>query len=310
MDATRPRWLRVSIRIVLWTAAVIVGLIALLALSVPLARIGSRGRLDAVTNVTIPGVGGPDVKAYVARPTGPGPHPAVIMVHEFWGLREDIARKADLLAEEGYVVVAPDVFRGSTTSWIPRAIYQVTSTPAEQINTDLDSVNAWLGTQPDVDAARTAIVGFCFGGRSAMLYSLHNPKLKGTVVFYGNPPLDAERLRALQGPVLGIFGGADQSIPLADVASFERALQQANVESTVTVYPDQPHAFIETVDTIKAGGVQGQAWSQMIRFLEGALAARPAPSSSGSPQAASDRIGWSYALRIGMSHLMGHSSHQ
>ena len=117
-------------------------------------------------------------------------------------------------------------------------------------------------------------------------------------------------LRALQGPVLGIFGGADQSIPLADVAAFERALKQAGVKSTVTVYPDQPHAFIETVDTIKAGGVQGQAWSQMLRFLEAALAARPAPSSSGSPQAAGDRIGWSYALRIGMSHLMGHASHQ
>jgi len=309
MDASRPHWLRVTVRILLWTLAVVVGLGALLALSVPIAGIGSKSRLDAVTNVTIPGVGGPDVKAYVARPTGPGPHPAVIMVHEFWGLHEDIARKADLLAEEGYVVVAPDVFRGSTTGWIPRAIYQVISTPAEQVNDDLDSVNAWLSTQADVDAQRTAIAGFCFGGRAAMLYSLHNPKLKGTVVFYGNPPLDAKRLRALQGPVLGIFGGADQSIPLADVAAFERALKQANVESTITVYPDQPHAFIETVDAIKAGGVQGQAWSQMLRFLEGALAARPAPSSSGSPQATSDRIGWSYVLRLGMSHLIGHSSH-
>jgi acetyl esterase/lipase len=94
------------------------------------------------------------------------------------------------------------------------------------------------------------------------------------------------------------------------VAAFERALKQANVESTVTVYPDQPHAFIETVDTIKAGGVQGQAWAQMLRFLEGALAARPATSGSGSPQAASDRIGWSYALRLGISHLMGHASRQ
>jgi len=310
MDASRPHWLRVTMRIVLWTLAVVVGLVALIALSVPIAGIGSKGRLDAVTNVTIPGVDGPDVRAYVARPNGRGPHPAVIMVHEFWGLREDIARKADLLAEEGYVVIAPDVFRGSTTSWIPRAIYQVISTPAEQINVDLDSVNAWLAARPDVDAERTAIVGFCFGGRSAMLYSLHNPKLRGTVVFYGNPPVDAERLRAVQGPVLGIFGGADQSIPIADVAAFDRALKQASVESTVTIYPAQPHAFIETVDTIKAGGVQGQAWSQMLRFLEGALAAQPAPSSSGSPQATSDRIGWSYVLRLGMSHLVGHASRQ
>src|SRR5688572_24412539 len=77
-------------------------------------------RLDAIANTLIPGVeGSPDVRAYVAKPEGEGPFPTVIMVHEFWGLNDSIVSKADLLAEEGYFVIAPDTFRGSTTGWVP-----------------------------------------------------------------------------------------------------------------------------------------------------------------------------------------------
>jgi len=305
-------WRRAG-RVVLWVVGVALALVvvlgAFLALSIALDGRGSAARLDSVTNTTIPGDGGPDVRAYVAKPSTPGPHPVVVMIHEFWGLNPDIVSKADLLAKEGYLVVAPDVFRGSTTGYIPKAIYQVISTPADEVNQDLDAVIKWTATQPEADYTRTGIVGFCFGGRSSLLYSLHNPTLQATAVFYGEPVTDPARLAKLQGPVLGIFGGADMSIPISNVKAFESALKEAGVESTVTIYPDQPHAFVKNAAGIEAGGAQGAAWSEMLGFFQGALedsAAKPA-AIDGAPQAAGDFYGWAPMLRLALGHA-GHGS--
>ena len=305
-------WRRIG-RVVLWVVGVVLAIVlvlaAVLAITIALDRRGSAERLDSVANTTIPNASGPPIRAYVAKPTTPGPHPVVVMIHEFWGLNPDIVSKADLLAEEGYLVVAPDVFRGSAAGSVPTAIYQVVATPAEQVNQDLDAVLKWIGSQPEADANRVGIVGFCFGGRTSLLYSLHNPKLQATAVFYGEPVTDAERLSALEGPVLGIFGGADASIPLENVKAFEAALVQAGVESTVTIYPNQPHAFVKNAEGIEAGGAQGAAWSQMVRFFQGALQSQPATSSapSGRPQPSGDFYGWAPVLRLAVQHA-GHGS--
>jgi len=298
-------------RIVAWVVGVVLAIVlvlaAFLAISIAVAGRGASERLDSVTNTTIPGDGGPDVRAYVATPSTPGPHPVVVMIHEFWGLNPDIVSKADLLAEDGYLVIAPDVMRGSTTGYIPRAIYQVISTPAEEVNQDLDAVIAWAGTAPDADPDRIGIVGFCFGGRSSLLYSLHNPTLRATAVFYGDPVTDPARLAKLEGPVLGIFGGADASIPLANVKSFEAALVEAGVESTVTVYPDQPHAFVENAEGIASDPAQGAAWAEMLGFFDAALQAPATPSAApdATPGVAGDFYGWMPVLRL----ALGHSGH-
>lgn len=308
-------WRKIG-RIGLWVVGVALALIVLLAgflaISIALDGRGSTQRLDSVANTTIPGAGGPPVRAYVAKPATPGPHPVVVMIHEFWGLNPDIVSKADLLAQEGYLVVAPDVFRGSATGYVPKAIYQVISTPADEINQDLDAVIAWSASQLEADPKRVGIAGFCFGGRSSLLYSLHNPTLQATAVFYGEPVTDPTRLAKLEGPVLGIFGEADVSIPLENVKAFEAALKQAGVESTVTVYPDQPHAFVKNAEGIKSDPAQGAAWAQMLEFFRSSLQAPAAtPVSTGSsPQAAGDFYGWVPVIRLAIGHsgATGHSS--
>jgi carboxymethylenebutenolidase len=273
------------------------------------AAIGG-GRLAAVTNTTIPGVnGGPDVAAYVAQPAGEGPFPAVIMIHEFYGLNESIVGKAEGLAEEGYLVVAPDTFRSSTTGWIPRAIYQVITTPSEQVNQDLDSVYAWIASQPEIDSSRTGVLGFCYGGRASLSYSLHNPGLATTVIFYGSPETDPQVLQALPGPVLGIFGGADSSIPLAEVNAFEAALDQAGVPNQISVYEGQPHAFLTSMEAIRAGGAQGQAWDQMLAFLEVHLKSGGASGQGGDGIAYSPPFAWGYYARLVYEHAFGGASH-
>ena len=287
-------------RVLLGIVVVAVALIILLVGSVVVDYALDTGRIEAMTNMTMPGInGGPDVQAYVARPQGSGPFPVVIMIHEFFGLNESIIGKAEGLAEEGYLVVAPDTFRGSTTAWIPRAIYQVISTRPEQINQDLDTIYAWILAQPDALANRTGVVGFCYGGRAALGYSLHNAQLAATVVFYGSPETDPEVLKRLPGPLLGIFGGADSSIPLENVHAFEAGLQQAGVPHEITIYEGQPHAFVTDIEF--------DPRRRRTRGSLGADADFPGPE----PQAGEQRTqagfvpGLCNAFRLGILHAPG-----
>jgi carboxymethylenebutenolidase len=265
--------MRRILRVLGWLLLLVVALLLLLVLSIPLDAALGRGRVAALTNTTIANPAGPDVRAFVAYPPGPGPHPAVIMIHEFWGLRESIIGKAEALAAEGYVVVAPDTFRGNSTGWLPRAIFQTATSDAAQVNADLDTVFAWLAAQPQVQAERIAVMGFCYGGRTSLLYSLHNPQTAATGIFYGMAPTTVAQLRTLSGPVLGIFGGADNSIPLAEVAELEANLAAAGVPHTFRVFDGQPHAFVTDIAAIRAGGAQGEAWALFLSFLDDSLGA-------------------------------------
>lgn len=301
--------MRIIRQIILWTSVVLAGLFILLALSIVVDYANGGGRLERVTNTIIPGInGGSQVKAYVARPPGAGPFPTVIMIHEFFGLNESIVGKADGLASQGYLVVAPDTFRGSTTAWIPRAIFQVLTSKTEQINADLDSVFAWLEAQPEVEKSRIGIVGFCFGGRTALLYSLHNNRLAASVVFYGPPVTDPVVLKNLPGPLLGIYGGADLSIPQENVKAFDAALTQAGVPHEITVYKDQPHAFVQDMAGIRAGGVQGQAWDQMLKFLDTNLK-NAGSSRAGQAMAFDPGFDWRYYFMLAFEHAFGSASH-
>lgn len=263
--------MRILSRILRWTLGIIALLVLLLVGSITVEGVLGSGRIDALTNTRITGTNGLEVRAFVARPDGTGPFPAVIMVHEWWGLTDEIVGKAQELAKQGYVVVAPDTLRGSSTSWIPRAIYQVSTAKPEQINADIDAVFAWLQSEPTVQANNIAIMGFCYGGRTALNYSIHNPQIAATATFYGMAETTPNQLRTLRGPVLGIWAGADQSISLADVHTLEQNLEAAGVAHTFHVFEGQPHAFVRSVKEIKQGGPQAEAWNELLIFLDASL---------------------------------------
>lgn len=301
------KWLK---RILIGVTGVVGGLAALLVGTIVIDGLAGGGQLDRVTNTHIPNAAGPDVRAWVARPAGAGPHPTVIMIHEFWGLSDEIVGKAEALADEGYLVVAPQLFQDSTARTVPRAIYQVMTTPQEKILSDLDAVFAWLNTQPEVALDRIAIMGFCFGGRSSLQYSLHNTQLAATVILYGSLVTDTAQLRSLPGPVLGIFGGADQSIPLADVNAFEAALNEAGVPNTISIYEDQPHAFVTSIEAIRLGGPPGQAWAEVLAFLKANLQAGGPAKRPVTPMALALVNDWDYWLRLAFEHAFGSGAHQ
>jgi carboxymethylenebutenolidase len=296
-------------RILLGLLAVLAILILLIPLSIFGDALVGGSRIEALTNTIIPGVNGaPDVRAYVAVPEGEGPFPTVIMIHEFFGLNESITSKADLLAKEGYLVIAPDTFRGQTTPLIPRAIYLVSTTDQENVYADLDSVYAWLDAQTNVDKGRVGIIGFCYGGRVSLLYSLRNNNLAATVVFYGSSETDPEILKNLPGPVLGIFGGADQSIPLEEVDALEKGLEQAGIPHQISVYEGQPHAFMLDAEAVQSDPVQAKAWNEMLTFLDANLKSKTHQPSEGGI-AYSAPFPWEYYAMLVYEHAFGGGSH-
>lgn len=302
-----PKLLKRILRIVIvLIALVLAGIAGVIAVD----SLGMRGRVDALTNTRIANAKGPEIRAYIARPGTPGPHPAIIMVHEFWGIRSDLQGKADDLAARGYLVVAPDLFRGRTTNSVPSAIYNVVSNPPEQVDADVEAVYQWLVQQPDVQADRVAIMGFCFGGGTSIRYSVTNPKLAATVVFYGTPVTDPQKLKGLSGPVLGIFGGADTSIPIDSVRAFEAGLKSAGVVNEISIYDGEPHAFVKDMEGIRAGGAQGQAWEQLVKFLDTHLKHSAGVLRSATAQTPDLRLDVGYLLRLAYEHAFGsHGAH-
>jgi len=224
----------------------------------------------AEPNVTYSAADGGELHAYLATPAGDGPFPAVLMIHEWWGLNVDTARLAEALAAEGYVVLAPDAFRGSVARDAQAAMAQLNSTPQQQIAGDLDSALEYLRGHDAVEPDRIAVMGFCFGGTQAMYMGTRANDLAAVITLYGSGPIQtADALGNLveNGPVLGIFGAEDRSISLEEVDGFESALTDAEITNTITVYDGVGHAFVKS-DTYDQGGAAQAAWQQLVQFLD------------------------------------------
>jgi carboxymethylenebutenolidase len=228
-------------------------------------------------NTTYLDTSGNELLGYLALPDGPGPHPGVLLIHEWWGLNEGITVLAEALADEGYVVFAPDAYRGQVTAVFPRALYLRLSTPEEQVFADVDSGLAYLRSLDNVDTERIASMGFCFGGGQSLQLGLRQSEnLAMTILYYGAVVTDPELLRPLveAQPVLGIFAEDDQQILTADVLEFEAALTSLNIVNQITIYPGVGHGFINE-ENFNQPGTAGNAWQEAIAFLHDNLMNQP-----------------------------------
>ncbi len=202
------------------------------------------------------------IPAYRAGPRVPkGKAPVLLVVHEIFGVHEHIKDVCRRFAKLGYFAVAPDLFvrQGDATQIADIQELQqkiVSQTPDAQVAADLDATVAWASTQPNVDATRLAITGFCWGGRVTWLYAAHQPRLKAGVAWYGRlvgdkdakrPAQPVDLVNDLKAPVLGLYGGKDQGIPLESVEQMKQALAQSSnpfaKRSAFHVYPEASHAF-------------------------------------------------------------------
>ena len=200
---------------------------------------------------------GKSMPAYFARPAAGSGFATVLVIQEIFGLHEYIKDVCRRLAKLGYLGVAPQVFfrQGdpATIADIQTILREVVGkTSDDQLMRDLDSTLQWAISAGQGDARRLGVTGFCRGGRTTWLYAAHNPNLKAAVAWYGqlvgqpnamNPRHPIDLVAEIKAPVLGLYGGADQGIPVETVERMKAALQAAGKTAEFVVYPDTPHAF-------------------------------------------------------------------
>jgi carboxymethylenebutenolidase len=258
---------RVLLALVIFLVVLVVGVVGVIVAD---SMFGAQA--TDYTNVTYPGSDGATLHAYLAAPEndGEGPWPAVIMVHEWWGLNEEIVELADVLAAEGYLVLAPDTYRGPTTSLIPRALFLRLTIPEDRVDADMQAAFVYLAARDDTDEERIAVMGFCYGGGVALRHSVQNPAIAATINLYGDRITDPDDFGALllpdSGPVLGIFGMEDAQIPVTDVETFRQALETAGIEHIISIYEGVGHAFVQP-DVLESPGAPREAWQQILAFL-------------------------------------------
>lgn len=239
-------------------AAVGVGYAA--AVSPIMAQTAIKTPADGLTagDVTID-VNGFKMPAYRAAPTGKTNLPVVLILSEIFGVHEYIADTARRFAKAGYLAIAPELFvrQGDAQSYgeMAKLIAEVISkVPDAQVMADLDATVAWAGAHGG-NLNKVGVTGFCWGGRQTWLYAAHSKHIKAGVAWYGRlvgnatpltPVHPVDVVAKLNGPVLGLYGGADTGIPVSTVAQMQTALatgSKAAQASTFVLYPDAPHAF-------------------------------------------------------------------
>ncbi len=197
--------------------------------------------------------------------------PAVIVIHEWLGLNEHIKNQADILAKEGYVVLAVDLYRGEVATDSNRAMELASSVrndPDSAIDNLQSAVN-YIKSLEIVDGSRIASLGWCFGGDWSLqlaLNSSENP-LAATVIYYGRPVTDIASLSSIDWPILGIFGDQDQSIPVESVKQFASALNASDVTNEIFLYEGVGHAFANPSRDSYAPKETTDAWQKTIGFL-------------------------------------------
>lgn len=201
------------------------------------------------------------------------PLPAVVMIHEWWGLNENIKNMANELAEQGFVVLAADMFNGQVATTPDQAMQlagAVRENPSEAIS-NLQAAVRYLGSLENVNASKIGSLGWCFGGGQSLQLALNTEAeypLAATVIYYGNLVTDQEELSRLQWPVLGIFGDQDESIPVVDVSRFEQTLNSTGVPNEIYVYEGVGHAFANPSGDNYAAEETSDAWHKTLAFLK------------------------------------------
>ena len=197
------------------------------------------------------------IPAYRAMPAEGGPFPTILVVQEIFGVHEHIKDVCRRLAKLGYFAMAPELYARqgdvSRLANIQQIVSEVVSkVPDAQVMSDLDAAVAFAKATGKADTTRLGITGFCWGGRITWLYAAHNPGVKAGVAWYGRLVGDASDLMPknpvdvaadLKAPVLGLYGGADQGIPVATIDRMKEACRVAGKTCDFVVYPEAPHAF-------------------------------------------------------------------
>jgi carboxymethylenebutenolidase len=194
------------------------------------------------TDITFPTEGGRPMRAAFASPSDGRTHPGVIVIHEIFGLNDDIRRITGRVADLGYAALAPDLYDrgGMRLVCIARTMMTLTRGEGDAFK-DIDAARKYLQQHPGVDAARIGVIGFCMGGGFALMYAARAP-IGVAATFYGDVPKTTDPLRGVC-PVLGGFGGQDRIFAVQG-RGLEKLLTEAGIDHDVKIYEDAGHSFM------------------------------------------------------------------
>jgi carboxymethylenebutenolidase len=239
-----------------------VTLLALIVLSLSFFAAAADGKFVSYKS------GDETVKGMLYTPAGKGPFPALIVIHEFWGLNDWVKEQGSRLADQGYVALAIDLYRGKVVDTPDAAHELMRGLPPDRAARDLKAAFDFLAAQPNVKKDRIGSIGWCMGGGYALEAAIADPSLAATVINYGHLSTDPADMKKINAPILGSFGGQDRGITPDDVKKFQQAMEQLGKKIDVKIYPDAGHAF-ENPNNKQGYRAEdaADAWTRTIAFL-------------------------------------------
>lgn len=205
-------------------------------------------------------------RAYLSLPRGTGPFPAIVVIHEWWGLNANIEHWADRLASAGWAALAVDLYGGTVVTNRDVAMATMKAVDDTKAHGVISAGLEFLASDPRIRAPKRAVIGWCFGGGWSLQTALAHPELDGAIVYYGQPELDPTKLAAIKARLLGVFGTRDKGIPPEKLEAFEAGLKAAGVRAEILRY-DAEHAFANPSNPNYDEPSASAAWAKVLSFL-------------------------------------------
>jgi carboxymethylenebutenolidase len=209
------------------------------------------------------------ISGFLATPAGAGKHPAIIVIHEWWGLNDWVKEQTEKLAGQDFVALAVDLYRGKTTTDPAEAHELMRGLPQDRAIKDLKAAFDYLATRPDVKPESIGVIGWCMGGGLAVQLAVHEPRLKACVVNYGALPTDPGDIQNIGAPILGNFGALDKGITPDDVKAFQTAMAKLKKFVSLKIYDNAGHGFENPNNTAAyRPEAAADAWNRTLLFLK------------------------------------------
>jgi carboxymethylenebutenolidase len=228
---------------------------------------------DAPKTETVQFPAGKDtVTGFIAEPTAAGRHPAVIVIHSFWGLDDWIKGQTQKLGEQGFVALAVDLYGGQTATDANAAMDLRLGLKDNIALRDVTAAYDYLAARKDVDRDHIGAIGWDMGGGYALRLAISQPRLGACVVNYGTLPTDPNDIQQIIAPVLGNFGALDRGVLPSDAASFEKTLKNLSRRVDIKIYDGARHGFQnpDNKDTYQPEAA-ADAWARSVAFLNKSL---------------------------------------
>jgi carboxymethylenebutenolidase len=212
-------------------------LASLVCLSLSMAAFSAEGKAVSYKS------GDETVGGILYAPDRQGPLPALVVIHEYWGLNDWVKEQASKLADQGYIALAIDLYRGKVADNPDLAHELMRGVPQDRATRDLKAAFDFLASQPKVKKDRIGSIGWCMGGGYSLDLALVEPHLAATVINYGHLATDPDAVKKINAPILGIFGGQDKGITPDDVKNFQQLMEKLGKPIEAKSYADAGHAF-------------------------------------------------------------------